>query len=138
MNSLEKKMFFLPNRLFIKKDKLFLAFNLSVIPRDMDVTSMFLYIPLPGYATSTNVYVKEITSRWSEKSLKKGSTPTRSGLLQLISCPPKQDTLNINVTNLHPKWRLKRKNNHGIYIRFKNQNIKHLESNPPYLVIDTI
>jgi len=104
----------------------------------MNVTYMVLHIPLPSFSTSTKVYVKEITARWSEKSMKKGSFPSRSNLLQLINCPSKQDELIINVTNFREKWRLKRKYNHGIYVKVKNKNIKYLEANPPYLVIDTI
>jgi hypothetical protein len=131
-------MFFLPNRLFVKQDKLFISFNLSVIPRDMDVTFMAIHLPLLSFSTTTKVYVKEITAGWSEKSMKKGSFPPRSNMLQLLKCSPGQDELIINVTDFRKKWRLKKKQNYGIHVRLKDKQIKYLEDNPPYLVIDTI
>ncbi|SCY57674.1 hypothetical protein [Alkaliphilus peptidifermentans] len=138
MSSLEKKMFFLPNKLFIRKDRIYVSFNLSVIPSDMKVTFMELHIPLIKLSKATNVYVKEITGGWSEKMMKKGIFPPRSKLLKQMKCNGRQDNLIIDVTIFRSKWRLKKKLNHGIYVKLKDTNIKYLEENPPYLIIDTI
>lgn len=138
MNSLEKKMFFLPRKLFIKKDKLFMTFNLSVIPRDMEITLMLLYIPLPGFPTATKVYVKEIKDKWSKKSIKKGNLPPRSPSIYSFFSAPQEKLLEINVTYFREKWRLKVDENYGIYIRLKNRQLQYLEDDPPYLVLNTI
>ncbi|WP_157047281.1 hypothetical protein [Alkaliphilus metalliredigens] len=124
--------------MFIKKDKLFVSFNLAGIPRDMNVTSMVLHVPLLSFSTSTTVYIKEITTGWSEKAMKKGDFPLRSKEKQILKCAPGQEEIIIDMTGFEKKWRLKERDNYGIYIRLKNKDIKYIKSNPTFLIIDTI
>jgi hypothetical protein len=131
-------MFFLPNRLSITREELFVSFNLTVIPPDMDVISMALHIQLPKMIKPSIVYVNEIIAGWSEQSIKKGIFPPRCKDFELLHCSPGQKELIINVTAYKTKWRFNKKHNHGIYIRFENKNIIRIKNNPPYLVIDTI
>ena len=138
MSSLEKKMFFLPNRLSLTREELFVSFNLTVIPPDMDVISMALHIQLPKMIKPSIVYVNEIIAGWSEKSTKKGIFPPRCKNSDLLICSPGQKELIIDVTAYKTKWRLNREQNYGIYVRFKNKNNISIKNNPPYLVIDTI
>ncbi|OEH86529.1 hypothetical protein BHU72_13030 [Desulfuribacillus stibiiarsenatis] len=138
MPSLEKKMFFLPYKLFVRQSRLYIAFNLSVIPRDMEITSMYLHVQLPKHHTPTTVYLKRLLTYWDEASLRNGIVPSRSQKARLLRYTPEQTELIINVTNYRNLWRKRKKNNHGIYLWAKGKNFKYIESNPPYLVLETI
>jgi hypothetical protein len=131
-------MFFLPNRLSLTREELFVSFNLAVIPPDMDVISMALHIQLPKMIKPSIVYVNQIIAGWSEESMGKGVFPPRSKDFQILNCSPGQVELIIDVTAYKKKWRLNKKHNHGIYVKFINKNIISIKNKPPYLVIDTI
>ncbi len=138
MKSLEKKMFIIPDRLYVIRDLLFVSFNLANVPRDMKVTTMNLHVPLVKATAPTNVYVKEITASWSEKGLQKGEIPSFSNMKKILRPSPKQRELVINVTPNVKKWYTKGTHNHGIVIKIDKQSSKYLESNPPFLILDTI
>lgn len=139
MISLEKKMFFLPNKYFIRGNTLFIAFNLSAIPRDMSVVSMALHVQLPRLQTSTIVTAREIVSAWNIRSMKKGATPLRfKKIFVQTKHAANRPEWTVNVTPFHRKWRSPSKGNHGLHITFKNRNLTYLVKHPPYLVLDTI
>ncbi|MCC5912511.1 MAG: DNRLRE domain-containing protein [Clostridiaceae bacterium] len=120
------------------KDKLLVSFNLVNIPRDMKITSVKFHLPLSGSAVSTNVYIKEITSRWSENGVKVGKVPTLSKTKKIVRLYPKQKELVINMTLAGKKWYSNYKTNHGIFVRVEKTDINYLKDNPPFLIIDTI
>jgi len=136
--SLEKKMFLIPSRLSVYKDKIFVYFKLVGIPPDMKITSMYVNIPLIKAKESFVVDVREITSDWSPKDINKGDFPSRSKVKKILKGLPNKTELRIDVTEFKKKWRNDKKLNFGIYIKMKNKDIKYIENNPPYLIIDTI
>ena len=131
-------MYILPRRFFVMKDKLFVSFNLSNIPRDMKITSVELHLPFRSSTVPANVYIKEITSRWNENGIKIGRFPTLSKIRRVLKCYPRQKELVANITLLGKKWYTKHAYNYGIFIKVENKNIKYLENDPPFLIIDTI
>lgn len=131
-------MFLLPSRLFVVKNTLFVSFNMGNIPRDMRVTSTVFHLPLLKSVTPINVYIKEIVTGWNEKGIEKGIFPTCSTIKQVLKCSPRQRELVVDITPLGKKWILSRKYNHGIYIELEKKNIKYLENNPPFLIVDTV
>ncbi len=136
--SLEKKMYILPNRFFIMNNKLFVSFNLSNIPRDMTVTSVEFHLPLINLKSTTNIHIKEIISRWNEKELKSGKLPIFSKERRILKARPNQKELIADMTLLGKRWYLSHKMNHGIFVMVEKKNMKYLEKNPPFLIIDTI
>ncbi|KAB3537315.1 hypothetical protein F8154_03220 [Alkaliphilus pronyensis] len=138
MTSLEKKMFFIPKNLAVRKDRLYISFNLSVIPKDMKVLSIQLHIPFHNKKKPKKTYIKELTSDWSPKKIRDGINPNKSKVLIGLQQQLKENELIIDTTLFKDKWRLSNKNNYGIYVRITNDNLSYLINNPPYLVIDTI
>ncbi len=138
MASLEKKMFFLPSRLAVSKDRIYVAFNLSVVPRDMAITSMSLHIQLPKFYKPSTITISPLISGWSEASIKKGILPARSKTIQQLKFIPGKREQLINVAAYKTKWRQRKLGNHGIYICFKDKQLQYVLTHPPYLVIDTI
>ncbi len=136
MSSLEKKMFFLPNKFYVVRNKLFVSFNLKVIPRDMKVTHTVLHLTLPKPKSSTKVYLKEIKTHWDKESIEKGILPQLSKTRRYFKTTAEQKELAINVTALSMKWLKKNKYNHGIYIKIKNARKNKYYY--PYLITDTI
>lgn len=108
------------------------------IPRDMRVTSTILHLPLLKSVTPINAYMKEIITAWNEKGIKVGNFPTCSTVKQILKCAPMQRELVVDITPFGKKWILSRKYNHGIYIELEKKNIKYLENNPPFLIVDTV
>ncbi len=138
LSSLEKKMFFLPNRLFVQGYRLFVSFNIAVIPVDMNVLFIAFHALLPKISRSAVMYVKEITADWNEKSIKNGIFPPCTNT-RYLPCYPGQDELIIDITAFNLKWRFKNKENYGIYLKLKTGEAVHFpEDNPPYLIVDTI
>lgn len=131
-------MYILPNRFFIIKDKLFVSFNLSNIPRDMKITSVEFHLPLLRSIASNNIYIKEITSRWNENGLKTGKIPTLSKAKKILRPNPRKKELVVNMTLVGKQWYSNHKMNHGIFVKIEKKNMKYLENNPPFLIIDTI
>lgn len=138
MASLEKKMFIIPSRLYTIRDLLFISFNLWNIPRDMKITSMNLHLPLIISRESTNVYIKDIVTVWSEEGLKKGKLPKLSKLKRTVTAKPRQRELIINVSSYINKWNLGGHQNNGIMIKLSNKKTKYLEGNLPFMILDTI
>lgn len=138
MVSLEKKMFFLPYKLYAKKDKLLVSFNLAVIPKDMKVKAIELHIPLIKSNEAHIVKVAEITEGWSEETIKLVGIPKERRVVQIVKSIPQQRELIINVTAFHKKWRVKKDNNYGVLVSIKNLDLGYLENKPPFLVVDTI
>lgn len=140
MHSLEKKMFFLPNRLHARQNRLFVSFNIAVIPVDMDVNAAYIQLPLQKMTKPASLYVKEIVSGWSEAGIRRGKIPTRSKRVhQKIFCIPGQAEILIDIQAFQHKWRHESRKNHGIYFFLKSNNaIEFTEERPPFLVVDTI
>jgi len=120
------------------RDKLFVSFNLANIPRDMKVTSVEIHLPLRSSTVSSNIYIKEITSRWSEKEIKVGKLPTLSKAKRILRTHPKQKELVVNMTLAGKRWYSNYKTNHGIFVKIEKKNIEYLENDPPFLIINTI
>jgi hypothetical protein len=133
LQSLEKKTFLLPQDYYAMRDRIFVQFNLSVIPRDMTIKTVTLHLPLPKISKPTRVYVKEILGHWDGARPKVGR-PTGSRILQKVNCIPGQDELTLSIARLVKKG--KRGANTGIYVRVKN--VRLCQTNPPYLVLETI
>lgn len=138
MASLEKKMFIIPNRFYVIRELLFISFSLGNIPRDMKITSMNLHLPLAITREATNIYMKDIATGWSEEGLKKGVFPKLSRTKRTIKVKPRQRELIINVSSYINKWNLGRNYNNGFLIKIENKKTKYLESNPPFIILDTI
>lgn len=131
-------MFFLPQELFIKGDRFYVMFNLSVIPKDMNITLMRLHIPLLDNPDKLPVRIKEIRKKWSEKSLKKGKLPSLASKIYKPQTIYQNKELILDLTQFSTKWRVTSKENFGICIRLKSIDLKSLNNTPPYLIIDTI
>ncbi|PYZ97565.1 hypothetical protein CR205_02925 [Alteribacter lacisalsi] len=134
--SLEKKMLFIPNRYKTRYRKLYVSFNLAVIPSDMNVTKMTLHVPLPHLPYPVTARVKKITSGWSEAESK---LPTESAVLQRLPCQPGQTELIIDLSGFMHAWQRKSRQNHGVTVRIPNLPHKAFHDHqPPYLLVDTI
>lgn len=139
MSSLEKSMFFIPNRYVAKNRELFVSFNLAQIPKDMVVTSMMLHLPLPAHSTMLSLSIKEITTGWSEKSVRAGRKPLHPRSIATVSSAPYQAEELVNLLAFQHKWRFNSLSNHGVYVKLLSPEAGGFSQNtPPYLVLDSI
>jgi len=129
-----KKMLFLPRKLGYYHQKIFLAFDLSAVPPDMQIISMDLYLPHAGGKSSPHVKaIRKIEEQWHPKGIKQGILPRCSSLLK-FQYKTEQNRISINLAGFRRKWR---KKNNGLCLEcnaFTTLPQKHL----PYLILSTI
>ncbi|WP_028988220.1 hypothetical protein [Thermicanus aegyptius] len=138
--NLEKMMFFVPNRLFIKHKMMLVSFNIAVIPTDMTVTSMMLHVPLSGASgSSATLLIRPIASGWDESLVRGGYSPPVGGLLRTIPITPHTVEARMDVTSHSHSWRFQSLENHGHKIWYEGTLLfPFRESDPPYLVVATV
>lgn len=138
MDSLEKSMFFIPNRLHVLGKEMYVSFNIAVIPTDMEVSSMLLYVPLPAGSIETKMYLYEIISAWDEHSI-------------INVCPAFIRNKNIghrcsetnegwfDLKHYTQAWRFDSLENHGVFVQLESlDHLSFSEEQPPYLIVNTI
>lgn len=138
MPSLEKKMFFLPSRLAIIRDRIYVSFALSSIPKDMDIKTMYLHIQLPVYRKATTIKVNRVTTTWSETSISEANRPALSKKSRAYKFIPLTSEQVIDVTHFKKNWRRVRRYNHGVCVQFKGKKtLQYIDNHPPFLVVGT-
>lgn len=130
-------MFFLPRVIYTKRNKVFLKFDLSPIPKDMNTLRIKLHIPPPDANTPISGILKGIKSKWRVKKIRKGVTPIYSHKYLKINSNSMDNTIQVVVTKYSKTWREPLKNNTGIYLRLKKQRTKYLRKEIPYLIVTT-
>lgn len=136
--NLEKKVFFLARRVVFDKHYIYLRFDLSAIPQDMQIQRMILHLPLSDSPFPRKVSIREILGPWRKKGIKAGKFPQNSELRLVHECMPEVSEALIDVTEFSAKWRRPPKKNHGIKVEIREFGEEHLHQNPPYLIVDSI
>lgn len=139
MGSLEKKMFFVPNRLFIAGKEMYVSFNIANIPSDMETREMTLYIPLQPVSggqgkTLQAAVVREILTAWDEATIK----TNRPRVGSFLSFHSTSDTISIDVQPYAHPWRFNSYDNHGVYVQLTQKQADFLQETVPWLVVSTI
>lgn len=139
MISLEKSMYYIPNRYVTMRNELFVSFNLAPIPVDMEVTSMALHVPLPPHSTPLSLVVTEISAGWTEEQAQKGHKPPCSTIIARVTSPPGQQEIAINLLRFQEKWRFHGLQNHGVSVKIlQNKAAGFSIKNPPYLIVNSV
>ncbi|NLP38058.1 MAG: hypothetical protein GX357_10425 [Firmicutes bacterium] len=131
-----KSMLFLPRKLANYRNKIFLAFDLSAVPPDMQIIFMTLYLPLFGNKDDLSVIsVRTIKEKWSPKRINVGKIPGCSAPLKL-QYQNEQTQLSVNVTRFRQKWRRK---NYGLCLELNiDKSLIHFGNQNPYLLLSAI
>lgn len=112
----EIHVFFIPNRLFVQDNEMYVSFNIAGIPSDMEVTSMILYVPLPEVSSEVRLDLHEIVAAWDEQSV----THVRPVYTQARSkgyfCSETKEG-SFALEHLAHPWRSHSLENHGVYVR---------------------
>lgn len=135
--NLEKKMFFLPNRLFVQGNEAYLSFNIAVIPADMAVVSMKLTLLVTGNPGST-LMVQQIASGWDEGLMQGGYRPPLKGVPLSVAFPPGAREIEVDITPFQQEWRFQSLENHGVKAWTGSTSAHFREQDPPYLVVTTL
>ncbi|OAB35278.1 hypothetical protein PMSD_13180 [Paenibacillus macquariensis subsp. defensor] len=138
MDSLEKSMFFIPNRLHVLGKEMYVSFNIAVIPTDMEVTSMFLHVPLPAGSMETRLYLYKITKAWDEQSIRNVRPAYIRNKNKGHICSETNEGW-FDLKHYIQAWRFDSLENHGVFVQL--QSLDHLsfsEEHPPYLIVDTV
>lgn len=138
--SLEKCMFFLPNRLSVQMDKIFVSFDISSIPADMHVNSMVLHVPLPLYGIVGRILTTQlIMGGWDEQLMLTGYQPIHPVTLQSVAIAPNQLEQTVDLTAYQYTWRFESYQNHGVYVELSNHGgIFFPPDICPYLIVATV
>lgn len=116
-----------------------MAYNLFVIPADMEVTKMTLKIPISPEQYGTNLTIRKLASNWKESDIDKGMFPAVTIVLYENKIPFGQKVLEVDLTIFKHLWAKERRKNNGIVLHFsKIQNEVFVEENAPYLIVETI
>ncbi|TXK84646.1 hypothetical protein [Paenibacillus sp. N3.4] len=138
MDSLEKSMLFIPNRLFVFEKEMYVSFNIAVIPTDMDVTSMTLFVPLPAGSTEISLQLHEITTAWDEQYIRNVCPAYILNKNEgRLSSETNEGRFDLN--NYIQAWRFDSLENHGVFLQL--HSLGHLsfsEETPPYLLVITV
>lgn len=139
MVSLEKTMFFLPVKYKIIDNKVYVSFNLLVIPIDMTITKMILNIPLSKAQQGSIVTIRKVASNWNERNLSEGKFPAVTNVLHESKITGKESELVVDLTIFKDSWHKVGRKNYGIVIIFNKIRDKiFLEENSPYLIVETL
>lgn len=138
MESLEKKMLFIPNRFFASRKDLYVSFNIAVIPADMTVTSMAVHIPLPALGTGATVHLHAIAAPWDEQSIRT-VRPACSPAVNVMYVPAGTREARFAVEAMSHNWRFRSLENHGLYVRLDTgAPCAFSPVQPPYLLAGTV
>lgn len=119
--SLEKCMFFLPNRLSVQGNRLFVSFDVSSIPVDMHVSSMVLHVPLPAQGIAGRLLMAQgIVAGWDEQLMLTGYQPLRGDILTTKSVGIDLWEETVDLTHFQQAWRFNSYDNHGVYVELIN------------------
>ncbi len=140
MSSLEKCMFFIPNRFFVDRNEMFVSFNIAPIPSDMEINRLTLHVPLGYIRTSTDssLLIEEIETGWDVALLSQGFRPSHSKVVARVPIArPQEVTLDLNKYS--SPWRFTSMNNHGFYVAILSESkLSFSEEAVPYLIAATI
>lgn len=139
MASLEKMMFFIPNRLFVEGHHLYVSFNIAVIPDDMQVTTMILHVPLPAGTKGGKLSVHEIRQGWDERLMGDGYRPKTTAAVKRVRLKGKEGEARVDLSKLAEKWRRDHLDNHGVYLRLHASGpAAFTREQPPYVIIASL
>lgn len=139
MNSFEKYMFFIPNRWAVRRDEVYVSFNISSIPEDMEVTDMSLVLPITEEVTG-KLWLQAVASAWEEKNITEHRPALAVSEASQSIAPDMQDC-RLSLTHYAFPWRFRSLENHGVYVRVESQEGNgnwFTEENPPYLLVATV
>lgn len=140
MNSLEKCMFFIPNRLFVDRDEMFVSFNIASIPTDMEINRLTLHVPLKHVLESkgkSSMLIEEIDSGWDVALVSQGFRPAHSKRIAKVQLFPSQEAI-VDLSEYEAPWRFKSIKNHGVYVKLSGSKADFFAENVPYLIVATI
>ncbi|ALS29750.1 hypothetical protein IJ21_43870 [Paenibacillus sp. 32O-W] len=138
MNSIVKTSLFIPNRFFVDGKEMYVSFNIAVIPEDMALISMTLYVPLPVGNLEAQLYLHEITTGWDEQHIQ-SVRPTLSELINRRQISPGTREESFHLEHLAHGWRFNSFENHGVYVRLESADqIQFSPEEPPYLILGTV
>lgn len=129
-------MLFIPNRYFAHGKEIYVSYNISVIPEDMEVLSMKLVVTAHVPATGTLV-LREITHGWDEQYILK-ARPTCTEIRDTVVISGVKEA-EFDLTRLSVPWRFDSHNNHGVYVGLESEgDASFLPEDPPYLLVGTM
>lgn len=139
MDSLEKHMFFLPFKYKIIENEVYTAFNIAVIPSDMQITKLSMILPVSHAQQGTTVVIRNLASRWDEKGLKEGKFPAVTNVLHNIRIEYGVKEVTVDLTMFKDTWHKSKRNNNGVLIGYSKIRAEaFIQKNPPYLIAETI
>lgn len=137
LDLLEKSMLFIPNRLFIRENGIYVSFNIAGIPSDMLVTSMTIKIPL-SEGTEGILHLHEITAGWDEQYIKE-VLPAYSPAINAMHVSSEMPEASFALTRFSHPWRFRSLENHGVYITLESvKRVAFSERHMPYLLVNTV
>lgn len=129
-------MLFIPNRYSAHGKEIYVSYNISVIPEDMEVLSMKLVVTAHVPATGTLV-LREITHGWDEQYILK-ARPTSTEIRDTVVILGVKEA-EFDLTRLSGPWRFDSHNNHGVYVVLESEDdASFLLEDPPYLLVGTM
>lgn len=134
---IKKMIFFIPSRICVLRNNIFLSFNPSVIPPDMKITSAFVHVPLASVNKVVHAYIIDIKSDWNASSLKKGKLPVFETGFRQVTLAAGEKVLVIDVLDKCKKWRTK-KYNRGFCIQVLPARAVNPRVTKPYLLAETM
>lgn len=133
--SLEKNMYFNPNRFFVDGNRTYVSFNIAVIPVDMKVTDMKIHIPIQADSTNVFITAHSVLTGWDEEMVKSGyRPPLQKPFFQSLQHVENGEVI-LNIGSFADAWRFDSYNNHGLCV-ISDQGKFTLEKQP-YLIVVT-
>lgn len=133
--SLEKNMYFNPNRFFVDGNRTYVSFNIAVIPVDMKVTDMSIHVPIQDVSGNAFVSAHSILTGWDEELMKNGyRPPLQKPFFQGVQQIENGEII-LSIGTFADDWRFDSYNNHGLCI-ISDQG-KFTLDKPPYLLVVT-
>lgn len=132
-------MFFLPFKFKIIENEVYTAFNIAVIPSDMQITKLSMILPVTHDQQGTTVIIRNLASRWDEKGLKEGKFPAVSKVLYNSKLEYGVKEVTVDLTMFKDTWHKSKRNNNGVLIVYSKKRAEaFIQKNPPYLIAETI
>jgi len=136
--SLEKNMYFIPNRCSVRGNEIFASFNIGPIPADKKVIKMDLHIPVPVFGIPIPVLVQELAGGWDEALMAIGFVPTRGAVINTVYTIPMENDCSTSLLAYEYKWRFTSQENHGLVIQMLDPyGLIFPVDQPPYLIVTT-
>ncbi|WP_134683943.1 hypothetical protein [Brevibacillus migulae] len=138
MVSLEKNMYFIPNRCVVRGNEMFASFNIGPIPADKTVLSMDLHIPVPIFGISIPVLVQELAGGWDEALMATGFVPARGPVIATVYTTPMLNECSTSLLAYEYRWRFSSLDNHGLVVQMLDPyGLIFPYDQPPYLIVTT-